>query len=457
LKSKRTDRIQIMQKGVKKTLKKLLFISLAVVLALSMALVGCGENGVVLEYDLTIASSDGGSVFPAAGTHTYQQGQVVNVKATPASEFYEFVNWTGPDADQLGDANAAETSITMNGDYSIQANFQALPWDDTITLTFHATISDRASIVEFVFKPFIEELKGLTGSQGGAFDVVETYGDAPFDATASLSAISAGTVDMGQLSGDTYHLGGIGFLPFLFPDMESAAYATYHLFTEGNGKWDAAGELSDVKILITTPLWGMQWWGNVDVRVPDDVAGVKVRSEANEGLALLALGAVPVNLGTSDLGSALQTGIVDGCFFTYSGIGGFSGVGPNTDYTTELNLYYRSYSLAMNREVYEGLPAEARQALDSITGADASVTWAANHKAGEADAKDETISGPMFPPPAHPEWGRVPYEPTPAELQLWYDATGGVADEWATYMTDTLGFDGQGILARAEALIAEAP
>ena len=432
------------------------FVLLSVILALSVALVGCGGNGVALEYDLTIASTEGGSTFPAAGTHTYSQGQVVDIKATPASEYYEFVNWSGPDADQIEDANAAETKITMNGDYSIQANFQALPWDEPVTLTFHATISDRASIVEFVFKPWIEELKGLTGSQGGTFDVVETYGDAPFDATASLSAISTGTVDMGQLSGDTYHLGGIGFLPFLFPDMETAAYATYHLFTEDDGKWDAAGELTDVKILITTPLWGMQWWGNVDVRVPADVAGVKVRSEANEGLALLALNAIPVNLGTSDLGSALQTGIVEGCFFTYSGIGGFSGVGPNTQYTTELNLYYRSYSLAMNREVYEGLPAEARQALDSITGADASMYWAAQHKAGEADAKDETISGPMFPPPAHPEWGRVPYEPTAAELQQWIDATAGVADEWVTYMTDTLGFDGQGILDRVEALIAAA-
>jgi TRAP-type C4-dicarboxylate transport system substrate-binding protein len=434
-------------------LKKLFFIVLAAVLALSVALVGCGS---VAEYTLTTSSSDGGSVLPAAGKHTYSAGQVIDLVATPASDAYEFVNWTG-DVDAVANVNSATTKITMNGDYSIKANFQSLPWDSTITLTFHGTISERASIVEFVFKPWIEQVKALTGSQGGKFDVIETYGDAPFDATASLSAISAGTVDMGQLSGDTFHLGGIGFLPFLFPDMETAAYVTYNLFTEGNGKWDANGQLSDVKILLSTPLWGMQWWGNVDVRVPDDVAGVKVRSEANEGLALLALGALPVNLGTSDLGASLQTGIVEGCFFTYSGISGFSGVGPNTDYTTELNIYYRSYSLAMNRDVYEGLPAEARQALDSISGETASVTYAAAHKAGEADAKAETITGPMFPPPAHPEWGRVPYEPTPAELQLWHDATADVADEWATYMTDTLGFDGAGILARAEELISQAP
>ncbi|MDH4269289.1 MAG: hypothetical protein OEV52_03180 [Dehalococcoidia bacterium] len=434
-------------------MKKLLFIALAVVLALSVALVGCNAP---TDYTLTIASTSGGSVFPAAGDHTYGSGQTVNIKATPASEYYQFVNWTG-DVGTVDDVNAAETTVTMNGDYSITANFEALPWDSTVTLTFHATISDRASIVEFVYRPWIDELKALTGTQGGKFDVVETYGDAPFDATASLSAISTGTVDMGQLSGDTFHLGGIGFLPFFFPDMESAAYATYHLWTEGNGKWDANHQLSDVKILISTPLWGMQWWGNVDVRTPDDVEGVKVRSEANEGPALLALGAIPVQLGTSDLGTALQTGTVEGCFFTYSGIGGFSGVGPNTQYTTEVNLYYRSYSLAMNRDVYDALPAEAREALDSICGAERSMYWAAQHKAGEADAKDETITGPMFPPPAHPEWGRTPYEPTPAELQLWEDATANVAGDWATYMTGTLGFDGAGILARAQALIAAAP
>jgi TRAP-type C4-dicarboxylate transport system substrate-binding protein len=437
-------------------LKKLLFISLAVVLALSMALAGCGGNGVVLDYDLTIASTDGGSVFPAAGTHTYPQGQVIDIKATPASEYYEFVNWTG-DVAQIEDVDAAETKITVNGDYSIQANFQALPWDSTITLTFHGTISDRASIVEFVYKPWIEELKALTGTNGGKFDVVETYGDAPFDAAASLTAISAGTVDIGQLSGDTFHLGGISYLPFYFPDMETFAYVTYNLFTEDNGKWDANHQLSGVKILITSPLWGAQWWGNVDVHVPADLNGVKVRAEGNEGAALLALGALPVNLGTSDIAAALQTGIVEGCFFTWSGISGFSGIAPNADYTTELNLYYRAYSLAMNRDVYDALPAEAKQALDSICGAAKSVELAAAHDAGGADERATVITGPMFPPPAQPELGRPIYVPTAAELQLWKDATANVAGDWAAYLTDTLGFDGEGILARAQQLIAAAP
>lgn len=423
-------------------MKKVFFISLAVVLALSVALVGCGS---VAEFTLTMSSTSGGSVIPSAGDHTYSSGQVVDLVATPASDAYEFVNWTG-DVDTVANVNSATTKITMNGDYSIKANFQSLPWDSTITLTFHGTISERASIVEYVFKPWIEELKSLTGSQGGKFDVIETYGDAPFDATASLSAIGTGAVDMGQLSGDTYHLGGIGFLPFYFPDMESAAYATYYLFTEDNQKWDATGELADVKVLITAPLWGMEWWGNVDARVPDDLVGVKVRSEVNEGLALLALGALPVNLGTSDLGASLQTGIVEGCFFTWSGIGGFSGVGPNVDYVTQLDIYYRSYSIAINRDVYEALPAEAKQALDSISTAEKSVELAAAHYAGAEDnEKAETFAG------------KPVYVPTAAEMQLWKDATAGVAGEWAAYMTDTLGFDGAGILARAQQLISQAP
>jgi uncharacterized repeat protein (TIGR02543 family) len=36
---------------------------------------------------------------------------------------YDFVNWTG-DVDTVGDVNAAATTITMNGDYEITANFE---------------------------------------------------------------------------------------------------------------------------------------------------------------------------------------------------------------------------------------------------------------------------------------------------------------------------------------------
>ena len=81
-------------------------------------IVGC----VGVEYDLIISSTAGGSVTaPGEGTITYDEGEVVNLEATPDGS-YHFVNWIG-DVDDIADVEDPTTTITMNDDYSITANF----------------------------------------------------------------------------------------------------------------------------------------------------------------------------------------------------------------------------------------------------------------------------------------------------------------------------------------------
>jgi len=75
-------------------------------------------------YQLTISSTGGGTVtVPGEGTRTYDAGTVVQLVATP-DEGYEFREWTG-DTGHIADPNSASTTITMNGDYSIVANFRS--------------------------------------------------------------------------------------------------------------------------------------------------------------------------------------------------------------------------------------------------------------------------------------------------------------------------------------------
>jgi hypothetical protein len=56
---------------------------------------------------------------------TYNTGTVVSLNATPDSG-YQFVRWTG-DVYTVDNVHATETVITMNGDYSITAEFEVLP------------------------------------------------------------------------------------------------------------------------------------------------------------------------------------------------------------------------------------------------------------------------------------------------------------------------------------------
>jgi aspartate 1-decarboxylase len=78
------------------------------------------------EYDLTISSTAGGNVTtPGEGTFPYDEGTVVDLMAE-AEEGYRFVNWTG-DVSSIANVNGATTTITMNGDYEITANFEQIP------------------------------------------------------------------------------------------------------------------------------------------------------------------------------------------------------------------------------------------------------------------------------------------------------------------------------------------
>ena len=92
------------------------------IVSLMLGTTGCDP----IFYDLTIDSTAGGSVTaPGKGTFTYGTGTaVVNLKAEPYGGNM-FVRWTG-DVRTIADVHTAETTITMNGDYSITANFKEI-------------------------------------------------------------------------------------------------------------------------------------------------------------------------------------------------------------------------------------------------------------------------------------------------------------------------------------------
>jgi len=96
-----------------------------ITVALIAGMVGCGGGGGDggEYYALTVASTTGGSVTtPGEVTRTYEAGMVVDL-VVEAEEGYWFVQWTG-DVNSIADVNDATTTITMNGDYSIAANFE---------------------------------------------------------------------------------------------------------------------------------------------------------------------------------------------------------------------------------------------------------------------------------------------------------------------------------------------
>jgi len=98
-----------------------------VTVALVAGMIGCGGGGGDDSYTLTVSTTTGGVVavndviIPGTALFTYDAGTVVSLNAAPDTG-YHFVNWTG-NVSTIADVDAALTNITMNGDYSITANF----------------------------------------------------------------------------------------------------------------------------------------------------------------------------------------------------------------------------------------------------------------------------------------------------------------------------------------------
>ena len=150
-----------------------------VMVALIVGMAGCLP---AVRYNLTISSTEGGQVTtPGEGTFAYDEGTVVDLIAQ-AEEGYQFVKWTGS-VSAIVDVHDATTSISMNGNYSITANFATVAeiwdWSDLDAIRNNLTgayilMNDLDSTTAGY-----EELAGPTANVGKGWQAIGTQ-DNPF-------------------------------------------------------------------------------------------------------------------------------------------------------------------------------------------------------------------------------------------------------------------------------------
>ena len=105
----------------------------------------------VVTYDVSISSTEGGSVNTQSGT--YNSGTVLTITATP-NDGYEFIGWTGSNETSM------EIMIVVNSDIQLTANFQLIPSPE-FTVTTSAGVGGIVS-------------EGGTFSSGTVISVVAT-------------------------------------------------------------------------------------------------------------------------------------------------------------------------------------------------------------------------------------------------------------------------------------------
>ena len=76
--------------------------------------ISCSKDPIIYTLTTSANPSDGGTVSPS--TQQYDEGKTATINATPAAE-YVFQSWSG------ATGNSSSTSLVMNSDKSVTANF----------------------------------------------------------------------------------------------------------------------------------------------------------------------------------------------------------------------------------------------------------------------------------------------------------------------------------------------
>lgn len=105
--------------------------------------------------------------------------------------------------------------------------------------------------------------------------------------------------------------------------------------------------------------------------------------------------------------------------------------------------YTVTFTLAMNRDVYEGLPDDLREIIDRNSGADLSVFAGGTQADADIPARQLAV-----------DHGNNIITISEADVALWRDAAQPIYDSWLADM-QAQGIDGQALLDEARQLMAD--
>ncbi len=247
-------------------------------------------------------------------------------------------------------------------------------WD----LKFSYPTPERASLVPAYLVPWSE---AVTAATDGRVKMTHYAENSLVKEEQQWDALLSGTSDIALIEPEfnpgTFPISEVGSLPYQFPDEVTAAKTFYDVVTQ-----KAQDEWKDVQILGVTVIAPAQYRGNVEIK--GDVAkfeGTRMRSGGRiETWILEAFGATPVEIGTGDLSTSLERDMADGAFLSYSLI--LAMAKDFTKYTTECNLFYRCWVIAMNKDVWNSMPTTVQDQIMGVSGQEGSAKYSARQRHG---------------------------------------------------------------------------
>lgn len=227
-------------------------------------------------------------------------------------------------------------------------------------------------------------------ASGGKIKVqVNVGGSLPIAGNSITQAVGDGIVhlaDDGFFSGNV-EMGGIVGLPMLFTSWEEYEKGLAILMPPLKKAFEQQGV-----VILGYYSWPVQvLWTSKKMTGLEDYQGLKIRPSSPEQAEFVRrFGGIPVSMSSSEVASALQTGVIDGAF-TASVSGGRIWK-EQLKYNYRLGLNYFPSLLTVNKEMFDALSPELQKALrDSAMKRGQEATDA--NLADEASATKELAAG----------------------------------------------------------------
>ncbi|MGY6709244.1 MAG: TRAP transporter substrate-binding protein [Rhizobiaceae bacterium] len=154
-------------------------------------------------------------------------------------------------------------------------------------------------------------------------------------------------------------------LPGLFETAEIGSCGFQKLYD--SGALDAEYEDTHVLFVHTHGPGHLHTRGHA-VQQISDLEGLKIRRPTTViGTLLQELGAEPVGMPAPQIYESVQRGVIDGYMLTWEAAKSFR-ASEVSDNHTNFGFYSLAFVTAMNKSLYEGLPEEAKAAIDANSG-----------------------------------------------------------------------------------------
>jgi TRAP-type C4-dicarboxylate transport system substrate-binding protein len=238
--------------------------------------------------------------------------------------------------------------------------------DKQVTLKFSHFLGPTSYFQVDVVEPWAKQLAAKTNGQVTVeiFNASSPLGKP----TEQASQVKSGTVDIALglpgAEGDKFPGSSIIELPFLVPNALAGSRALWGLYADGT----LADEYKDYKVLalfVHNP--GLIHTAAKRVVNLTDLKGLRLRTPNKSVAAALEHGgAVPVILQVNEVMDAVKTGKIDGIVTNWGNP--LQGFNDFMKFHTDTQFYTAAFFIVMNREKYQSLPADARRAIDELSG-----------------------------------------------------------------------------------------